>query len=211
MMAREQANSMDPEAIRAKFGSGYLANEHTFVMGIDQRFTSKIAERFRNRRVLETCTGGGFTTISLAYEAAHVITVEIERTHQAQAMENVAMAGLLHRVTFVLGDIMRPDVWAGISNVEAAFLDPDWAVTGPAHVHRFRNSTTRPPADELLQTVFRATRNVALVLPPSLDISEFDGLPSHERQKLYMAGSHELYCLYFGDLATSLNETAFHV
>jgi len=40
---------MDSGAIRAKFGQDYVANERTFVMGIDQRFTARIAERFRNR------------------------------------------------------------------------------------------------------------------------------------------------------------------
>jgi len=202
---------MDPHAIRAKFGLGYVANERTYVMGIDQRLTAKIAERFRNRRVLETCTGGGFTTIALARVAAHVITVEIDPAHQAQARQNVATAGGLDGVTFVLADIMQEETWDGLSSVDAAFLDPDWAVTGPNHVHRFRQSSTRPPADALLERVFRATRNVALVLPPSLDIRELDAVPRHERQKLYMDQNHELYCLYFGDLVISLGETEFCV
>ena len=52
---------MDPAAIRAKFGDDYVAGERTFRMGIDARFTRRLAERFRNRAVLETCTGAGFT------------------------------------------------------------------------------------------------------------------------------------------------------
>ena len=202
---------MDSGAIRAKFGQDYIANERTFVMGIDQRFTAEIAERFRNRWVVETCTGGGFTTIALARVAAHVITVEIDPAHQAQARQNLATAGLLDRVTFVLADIMDEKTWDGLPRVDAAFLDPDWAVTGPDHVHRFVRSSTRPPADALLETTFRATRNLALVLPPSLDINELVTLPGHERQMLYMDQSHELYCLYFGDLAVSLCETELHV
>jgi tRNA1(Val) A37 N6-methylase TrmN6 len=102
---------MDSSAIRAKFGRDYVANERTFAMGIDQRFTAEIAERFRNRRVLETCTGGGFTTIALARVAADMITVEIDPGHQAQAKENLAIAGLLDRVTFVLADIMDEKTW----------------------------------------------------------------------------------------------------
>ena len=62
--------------------------------------------------------------------------------------------------------------------------------------------STRPPADLLLDRVFRATRNVALVLPPTLNMQQLDGLPRNERQQLYMDGNRELYCLYFGDLAT---------
>lgn len=202
---------MDSHAIRAKFGLDYVATERTFVMGIDQRFTKEIAERFRNRRVLETCTGAGFTTIALARVAAHVITVEIDPAHQAHAKQNMAMGGLLDRVTFVRADIMEEEIWDRLPRVNAAFLDPDWAVTGPDHVHRFRRSTTRPPADLLLERVFRATRNVALVLPPSLDVLELDAIPTHERQKPYMGQNHELDCLYFGDLTLSLGETEFRV
>lgn len=202
---------MDSIAIRAKFGQDYVANERTFGMGIDQRFTAEIAGRFRNRRVLETCTGGGFTTIALARVAAHVITVEIDSTHQAQARQNLATAGLLDRVTFVLADIMDAQTWDRLPGVDAAFLDPDWAVTGPDHIHRFVRSSTRPPADALLERTFGSTRNVALVLPPKLNIHELDTLPGHERQKLYMDQSHELYCLYFGDLAVALDETELRV
>ena len=53
LRARSSAlEKIDSGAIRAKFG-------------INQRFTAEIAERFRNWRVLETCTGGGFTSIAL--------------------------------------------------------------------------------------------------------------------------------------------------
>lgn len=202
---------MDSDAIRAKFGDDYVANERTFLMGIDRRLTVRMAERFRNRRVLETCTGAGFTTIALARVAAHVITVEIDPVHLAQARQNLEKAGLLHRVAFVLADILDERIWNGLPPVDAAFLDPDWAVTGPDHVHRFVRSSTRPPADALLDRILRATRNVAIVLPPRLDIHEFDALPVHERQKLCLGESHELYCLYFGDLAVSLGETELRV
>jgi tRNA1(Val) A37 N6-methylase TrmN6 len=202
---------MNPQAIRRKFGMDYVASERTFIMGIDRRFAAKMAERFRNRSILETCTGGGFTTAELARVAAHVFTVEIDPAHQAQAKQNLATAGLLDRVTFVLGDILREDTWEALTGIDAAFLDPDWAVTGPNHVHRYRRSSTRPPADVLLSRVFRATQNVALVLPPTLDIHELDGLPSNERQRLCMNGKHELYCLYFGNLATCPGETEFRV
>lgn len=202
---------MDSDAIRAKFGNDYVADENTFVMGIDRRFSTAIAKRFRNRQVLETCTGAGFTTIELARVAAHVITVEIDSRHQAQAMQNVAIAGLLARVTFVLADVMDEKTWHGLPTVDSAFLDPDWAVTGPQHVHRFVHSSTRPPADALLERTFHATRDVALVLPPSLEIHELDALPPHERQELHIAQSHELYCLYFGDLAVASGVTKLRV
>jgi len=50
-----------------------------------------------------------------------------------------------------------------------------------------------------------------MVLPPLLDMQELRGLPENEREKLYLGGSHELYCLYFGDLIHSLGEAEFHV
>lgn len=143
--------------------------------------------------------------------AGHVVTVEIDPAHQLQAKHNVTMAGLPDRVTFVSADIMDEKTWDRLPPPDAALLDPDWAITGPAHIHRFVNSSTRPPADALLNRTLLATPNVALVLPPTLGTWEFDGLPPHECQKLYMDGSHELFCLYFGDLAASIGHTEFRV
>lgn len=202
---------MDPDAIRAKFGEAYVATERTFIMGIAPRFTSRIAERFRCRRVLETCTGAGFTTIALARVAAHVTTVEIDPAHQTQACKNVATANLLDRVTFLLADALDESTWLQLPPIDAAFLDPDWAITGPDHVHHFLNSTTRPPADALLERTLHATSNVALVLPPQLDLGELTALPPHELQRLCLGESHELYCLYFGALAASFCETELRV
>ena len=202
---------MDSDAIRAKFGDDYVADERTFVMGIDRRFTAHIAERFRGRVVLETCTGAGFTTLALAREAARVISVEINPAHQVQARRNVEKAGLADRVTFLHADVLDEQVWGRLPPVNAAFLDPDWAITGPDHVHRFVHSSTKPPADALLARTFRATGNVALVLPPQLNVHEFDTLPTHESERLYLGDSHELHCLYFGELAVFAGQTEFRV
>ena len=193
--------AVDAQAIRAKFGGDYVATERTFVLGIDHRFTRHMAERFRGRTVLETCTGAGFTTIALARVAAHVVTVEIDPAHQDQARENLARAGLVERVTFITGDVLAESVLDGCLPFDAAFLDPDWAQTGPGHVYRFRPSNMRPPADRLLDCVLSRTPDAALVLPPQLELRELDGLPAHEREALFLAGSLELYCLYFGALA----------
>lgn len=200
--AREEG--ADREEIRAKFGGDYVATEPTFRMGIDLRFTTAMAARFAGRRVLETCTGGGFSTIALARAAAHVVTVEIDPAHQAQARRNVETAGLLDHVTFVTGDVQDQAVLARCPPFDAAFLDPDWAATGPNHRFRFLRSNTRPPADALLDRILALTPDVALVLPPRIDLDELAGLPPHERQELYLGPSHELYCLYFGRLAGSI-------
>jgi SAM-dependent methyltransferase len=206
-----QRETMDSNAIREKFGDDYLADARTYTMGIDQRFTAHFAERFAGRKVLETCTGAGFTTISLARTAKHVYTVEIDPKIQAQAKTNIVRAGLSDRVTFIHGDILDDDLSNNLPPADSAFLDPDWAVTGPDHVYRFTNSNTQPPADTLLHRIRDVTTNITLVLPPLVEISELHGLPAHEREELYLNGSHELYCLYFGELAGSLGETEFHI
>ena len=74
--------NINPISIREKFGDDYLADERTYIMGIDQRFTKHFAERFIGLNVLETCTGAGFTTISLASTAKHVCTVEIDESNR---------------------------------------------------------------------------------------------------------------------------------
>jgi 16S rRNA G966 N2-methylase RsmD len=202
---------MHPNSIRDKFGGDYIADERTFKMGIDQRFTVHFAERFKDLRVLETCTGAGFSTISLARTAKHVFTVEIDKSHQQQAISNVEKAGLSTRVTFILGSILDQSILQKLPSVDAAFIDPDWASTGSDHVYRFIRSNTKPPADMVLSTIFEKTKNVAIVLPPRIEVQEFDNLPEHERQKLYLGESHELFCLYFGKLIKSIGETEFRV
>ena len=202
---------MNPNAIREKFGDDYIDDERTFKMGIDKRFTAHFAERFRDHNVLETCTGAGFTTISLAKIEKHVFTVEINQSHQEQAIHNVKKAGLLAHVSFIHGSILDQELLDNLPAVDSAFIDPDWAVTGPDHIYRFIHSNTQPPADTLLNKIFEIIKNVAIVLPPFLDVKEFSSLPENEREKLYLGESHELFCLYFGKLIKSIGETEFHV
>jgi hypothetical protein len=191
------------EMIRAKFGDDYVATERTFRLGIGKFFSYHIAERFQDKRVLETCTGGGFCTISLARVAEHVVTVEVDPDHQLQAAENIERAGLGAKVTFISGDILSGDVLKRCGNFDAAFLDPDWAIAGTDHVYRFKNSNTRPPSDLLLASLLGRCDSVALVLPASVDQEELDGLPQHELETLYLDGMPELVCLYFGPLMHS--------
>ena len=200
---------MDADKIQAKFGGDYLADDRTYILGIDRRFTVHLASRFMGRNVLETCTGAGFTTISLAKVAAHVWTVDIEPVHQKQAIENVKRAGCSERVSFIEGDVMSDVLGPATWEIDAAFLDPDWAVTGPSHVYRFINSNTRPPADKLIKHVFEITNNVALVLPPFIDLNETSSLPEHECESLFLDNNHELYCLYFGELCRIAGKTEY--
>jgi hypothetical protein len=202
---------MDPSSIRAKFGDDYIADERTFIMGIDQRFTKHFAERFTGLNVLETCTGAGFTTISLARTARHVFTVEVNKSHQKQAIGNIQKAGLSSNVTFIHGNILEPKILERFSSIDAVFIDPDWAVNGSGHVYRFIQSNTRPPADVVLGNTFKITKNVAIVLPPFIDVNEFDSLPEHECERLYLGESHELFCLYFGKLMRLAGVSEFHL
>jgi len=202
---------LNPNAIREKFGDDYLADERTFIMGIDQRITRHFAERFAGLNVLETCTGAGFSTIALARTARHVITVEIDESIRKKAISNVKKAGLSAKVTFLLGSILEAKTLKKIPKVDAAFIDPDWAVTGPDHIYRFQQSNTQPPADLVLRNMLNMTDNVAIVLPPFIPVEEFEGLPEHELEKIYLGDSHELFCLYFGDLIRFLGVTEFCV
>ncbi len=202
---------LNPNAIRGKFGDDYLADERTFIMGIDQRITRHFAERFAGLNVLETCTGAGFSTIALARTARHVITVEIDESIRKKAISNVKKAGLSAKVTFLLGSILEAKTLKKIPKVDAAFIDPDWAVTGPDHIYRFQQSNTQPPADLVLRNMLNMTDSVAIVLPPFIPKEEFEGLPEHELEKIYLGDSHELFCLYFGDLIRFLGVTEFCV
>jgi SAM-dependent methyltransferase len=195
--------------MREKFGGDFIADESTFVMGIDHRLTDHIAQRFEGRIVLETCAGGGFSTIALARYAQRVISIEIESSRIEQARYNARLAQLADKITFICGDALSTQMDDELLRVNAAYLDPDWAVTGPGHVFRFFQSNTRPPTDALLEHVKRITNNIALILPPSLDLTELDGLPPHERERLFLKNEHALYCLYFGNLAALIAESDY--
>ena len=201
--------NINPISIREKFGDYYVADERTYIMGIDQRFTKHFAERFIGLNVLETCTGAGFATISLARTAKHVFTVEIDEYNQKKAINNIKKAGLSSNVSFILGSILDPRILMGIPAIDAAFIDPDWAVTGPDHKYRFQQSNTQPPADVVLKNMLEITDNVAIILPPLIKVEEFEGLPKHECENLYLGESHELICLYFGGLIRSLGKSEF--
>ena len=202
---------MDKDMIFNKFGEYYFADDMTFLMGIDIRFADHLAFRMKDRIVLETCTGGGFTTIALANYANHVYTVEIDSLRIKDAERNAEIAGVENKITFINNDILSKEIDKAIPDIDAAFLDPDWAVSGPDHEYRFRNSNTRPPSDLLLNLIFLKTKNVTLIQPPFVDPEEFKHLPPHECEKLYLNGQHELFCLHFGDLANIIGDSEYRV
>ncbi|MEN6390444.1 MAG: rRNA adenine N-6-methyltransferase family protein [Syntrophomonas sp.] len=202
---------MDKNMVFNKFGDHYVADDMTFLMGIDLRFTDHLACRMKDCVVLETCTGGGFSTISLAKYAKHVYTVEIDSHRLSDAQKNVEIAGLKPKVSFINQDIMCREIEELIPDIDAAFLDPDWAVSGENHQFRFIHSNTRPPSDVLLNMILLRTSNVTLIQPPFISPREFEHLPPHECESLYLNGRHELFCLHFGKLARFIGNSEFRV
>jgi len=202
---------MEKEKIIEKFGKNFIVDDYSFIMGIDVRFTDYLAKRFKNRIVLETCSGAGFTTISLAKYAKHVYSIEINYTRLEMAKKNSQIAGYDKKVTFVNGDVTAIEVLDSLPNIDSAFIDPDWAVSGDNHFFRFDNSNTKPPSDKLFNLIRKMTPNITLVQPPYINKEEFMTLPSHECEHLYLNGTHALYCLHFGDLAEQYGDSKFNV
>ena len=203
---------MDKQTIIDKFGSAFIANEHTYKMGIDIRFTDHLALRFKNLTVLETCSGGGFSSISLARYAKHVYSFDIDQSRIRDARANAVIAGVDSKITF-----LHDDIYNGIKQtelmgrIEASFIDPDWADTGSHHIYKFINSNTRPPSDHLLTMILKLNSNVTLIQPPFIPVGEFSHLPNHELECLYMNNSLELYCLHFGILAATHGMSEYRV
>ena len=52
-------------------------------------------------------------------------------------------------------------------------------------------------------------RNVLQCKPPAIAQEEFDDLPPHECEHLYLNGSFELYCLHSGKLARTIGDSEF--
>ena len=202
---------MNADQIKNKFGAYYIADDLTFKMGIDVRFADQLARRFNNLNVLETCTGGGFSTLSLARYARHVYTVEIDKSRVQDAKKNAKIAGIEKKITFINGDVLAIDLKKTIPTIDAAFLDPDWADTGENHSYKFINSNTEPPSDILLQAILSITPNITLVQPPFINPEEFDQLPAHECELLYLGKIHELYCLHFGKIAKLTGKSEYKV
>ncbi len=197
--------------ILEKFGDNFIADECSFIMGIDVRFTDHLAKRFKDLIVLETCTGAGFTTISLAKYAKHVYSIEIDSSRLETAKKNSQIAGFEKKITFINGDVTSKKILDLIPKIDAAFIDPDWAVTGDNHVYKFLKSNTKPPSDKLLKLINKRTSNITLVQPPYIDKEEFKKLPSHECEHLYLNGQHELFCLHFGELALLKGDSKFDI
>jgi len=193
---------MEKQLIIEKFGTAYIANELTYKMGIDIRLSDHLALRFNNLIVLETCSGGGFSSILLAKYAKHVYSFDIDKSRIDEAKENSVRAGVDSKITFIHDDIYNGIKQSEVMDkIEASFIDPDWADSGMNHVYKFIHSNTKPPSDHLLNMILEINPNATLIQPPYIPLNEFSHLPNHELECLYLDNSLELYCLHFGSLA----------
>jgi hypothetical protein len=204
-------DNVDKEKIKEKFGYYFIADEMTYKMGIDFRFADHLASRFKNMVVLETCSGGGFSTVSLARYARHVYSFEIDKKRILDAKRNTELAGVSSKITFINMDIFKIDQAEIVQRFDAAFIDPDWADTDSGHEYRFINSTTQPPSDDLLAMILKIVPNVTLIQPPYVNVNEFIGLLYHELEYLYQGDSLELYCLHFGSLAKKKGTSEYRI
>jgi len=205
---------MDKEKIFKKFGKKeYLANNDTFVMGIHHLLRDHIAQRFEGHNiVLDACCGSGFMSISLAKCVNQVIAVDINSEHLEQAENNAKIAGVYSKINFIIGDILDKEILKKIPKINAAFLDPDWAIMEKhKSVHVPKLSKMQPPADKLFSEINKRTQNITLRLPREIDLSELKNLPPHEFEKNYLDNDFKFYCAYFGKLIKKEGDTEFRV
>jgi len=188
------------ESVIEKFGKEYTVDLDTLHMGIHHLLGDAVAKRFIGHKAcLDACLGAGLMTIALAKYVDTVIGVDVDPAHLEQAKQNVKIASIEHRTNLIQGDIM--DVLKMIQPIDSAFLDPDWARVGDnKENHVLSLSQMVPPADLLLEEVFKKTRNVCLRLPKTFDLRLLDGLPQHETESIFLDGKLKFYCVYFGDL-----------
>ena len=80
--------------------------------------------------------------------------------------------GFEKKISFINGDTTTLELLDSLQDINSAFIDPDWAVTGDNHIFRFNNSNTKPPSDKLLNLIRKKTPNITLVQPPYIDKEE---------------------------------------
>jgi 16S rRNA G966 N2-methylase RsmD len=161
--------------------------------------------------VLETCTGGGFTTLSLAKYADHVFTFEIDKKRMEDAKKNCKKANVYNKISYFNMDIHEINGMDIRNVINAAFLDPDWNNAEKDYIYRFRNSMTVPKSDILLREIQEITENITLVQPPYIDIGEFNELREHEFEKLYIDNELALFCLHFGNIMNETKNTEYSI
>lgn len=194
---------METEKLIEKFGGRFVGDDETYRKGTHHFSAEKIANNFVDyKEVLETCSGAGFVTIYLARNAEHVIAVDINPDHLEQARENVGLAGLSSRVTFINGDATDPLLHKLFPDVDSAFLDPDWTRDGSLETPYARIlSEMHPDGEVLFNNVTKLTANIAFRIPRTLNLDSLSGMPPHEiEEHVSSKGKLKFFVAYFGDL-----------
>jgi 16S rRNA G966 N2-methylase RsmD len=202
---------MDQNLIKQKFGNYYSANEDTYRLGMNIKFTDHLAKRFVGKTVLETCSGGGFTTISLAKYAKHVYSFEIDQNRIEDAKQNCEKAGFTENITFINDDVFSVFKMDIKNDINSAYIDPDWDNFAENYVFRFHDSMTKPKSDFILYEILKITNNITLIQPPYISKNEFDDLANHEIEELYIANELAVFALHFGELIKKSGETKFKI
>jgi 16S rRNA G966 N2-methylase RsmD len=202
---------MKKNDIIEKFGSPLIVNDDTYILGIDVKLSDHLAYRFKDKIVIESCAGGGLTTINLAKYAQHVYTFEIDKNRCMDVKKNCRKMGIDNRVTIFNQSVYEINRMEIKDKINAAFLDPDWNNRIENYKYQFKNSMTQPASDELLKMTMKITKNITLVQPPFIDETEFSGLALHEFEQLYLNNELALYCLHFGTLKRRIGVTEFKV
>lgn len=202
---------MEKEKIINKFNGEYQVDDETFIMGIHYLLGGHIAQRFKGfGTVLDACCGAGFMSIALAKYVNQIIAVEINPKNLEQAKNNIEIADISSKVKFILGDIFNKEILNDISQIDAAFLDPDWTIRGSdKHIHSSKISDMQPPADKLFYEISKLTQNIVLRLPREIKISELESFPHHELERIYLDDDFKFYCAYFGKLTRKKGNTEF--
>ena len=203
---------MDKEQILEKYGKdSYQVDEDTFRMGIHQKLSDRIAKRFQKyHTVLDTCAGAGFMTIAIAKEVEKVIAVDIDETHLNQAKANAELDAVDSKITFIKGNVLEE--LNKLDNIDAAFLDPDWARPGDDKAIHVRELADMEPSGQILfDEVSKKTKNICLRLPKEFDLSKLKHLPTHECEAFYQSDKLKFYCVYFGDLIMKEGSTEFKI
>lgn len=203
---------MDKEKILKKFGQeGYRIDNDTSIMGIHYLLGDHIAQRFEEcDTVLDTCCGAGFMSIALAKYVNQIIAVEVNSKRLEQAENNTKLAGVFSKTQFILGDILDERILNQLPKIDAALLDPDWAITGEFKTtHSSKLSKMQPSADKLFNEINKLTQNIAIRLPREINLSELKFLPYHELEKIYLDDDFKFYCAYFGKLIRKIGNTEF--
>jgi SAM-dependent methyltransferase len=152
------------------------------------------AKRFASfERVADLCCGIGGDAIGLA-QATRVVAVDNDAVRLAMAKENLRAYDHVDRANLILGNARTTP----LSNVAAAFADPDRRADGKRHI-RLREYV--PSVDEL-QARFASGFPIGIKVAPGVSWDELDALDA-EKEFISVDGELKECVLWFRSLKTT--------